>query len=319
MTVDLKGIMKSRDAQVAEDVRRMYELGRFDKEFALYGTCFLENDEVYYYVNMHPERVYDLLEQSRCQNLQLTPVEMLLERCAVPIDAEDEVLARLKVKLAKQMREKYPKEFLRGLDQLAALPNNNSAEPWLDMLKRQLEGVFDADKLQALEGLLDMAYASKIVTEIFYQQSCSWLAENRRDMSDDEIAKGQSERTFYGFAAWEAADQLHYYVNAQRQRVYQERFVWQLNGQWTTPVFYKTYTLDQRYKVGEAKRDYEKLLGTITAEIYAIVVPKLYQCPSAIDRSLWQVERQSAQQYSPEALQMLQYYSHIWQISDDPY
>ena len=41
MTVDLNMMLDLRDLQVAMDVAKRAELGWFDVEFTMYGTCFI--------------------------------------------------------------------------------------------------------------------------------------------------------------------------------------------------------------------------------------------------------------------------------------
>lgn len=64
MTVDLNMMLDLRDLQVAMDVAKRAEMGWFDVEFTMYGTCFERCGKRYFRVSADAARIYDFIETS---------------------------------------------------------------------------------------------------------------------------------------------------------------------------------------------------------------------------------------------------------------
>ena len=62
MTVDLNMMLDLRDLQVAMDVAKRAELGWFDVEFTMYGTCFSQDGQRYFRVSAQADKIYDWIE-----------------------------------------------------------------------------------------------------------------------------------------------------------------------------------------------------------------------------------------------------------------
>ena len=67
MTVDLNMMLDLRDLQVAMDVAKRAEMGWFDVEFTMYGTCFERCGKRYFRVSADAARIYDFIETKGSQ------------------------------------------------------------------------------------------------------------------------------------------------------------------------------------------------------------------------------------------------------------
>lgn len=122
MTVDLNMMLDLRDLQVAMDVAKRAEMGWFDVEFTMYGTCFERCGKRYFRVSADAARIYDFIETSAQKALLPTNVLTLTKTCPVPTGMREFIASDVKKMLAKALEAAYPQDFFRFLDETASWP-----------------------------------------------------------------------------------------------------------------------------------------------------------------------------------------------------
>ena len=165
-----------RDLKVTDDVGQMYRLGRFDREFALYGFACLHEGYSHYIISAKPEKIAELVEKCHRAGYYPTAVKELHENRQVPSGSREAIAQGLKLDLARALQAAYPQAFLIQLEDMARTIRTDEAAPLLYAFKEQLEGVFDKEQLMLFEGLLIRAYSSALLVEETYQTLCVWLA-----------------------------------------------------------------------------------------------------------------------------------------------
>ena len=305
----------SRDMQAIKDVGEMQDLGRFDKEFTMFGCCCLQKGQVQYVISDYPDKLYsyrqDQLKKGRCPS----PVICLQEILPVPSGLQEVIAQTIKRKLAKKLRELYPKSFLESMEDYNGISANNAASELLWVLKDKLDGTYDHKKLQIFEGLLQMAYVGKVLSADNYQALNEWLFKTRKDMEDDVVVKDIYERTFYGAVYRKSNGQLTYLVNALPERIYENTYKLEQQGIFVSPIFKKTFWYNYEYTLLQARHDFEQNLQCIYTEEYMQLVEMIKSFRSNIDKEAYEKSLlQIDQLYGHEAWKMAQSYKMIWNL-----
>ena len=158
MTGRLGLMMKLHDAQVADDVRRMAELGYFDTEFTMYGCAYVESDRRYYKISPNAEDIYSFIEKSNLQSIFPSNVYEYTKKCPVPAGMKEVIAQDVKMELAKKIRDSFPEEFFVMLANLADDVTDDSAAEYMWSMVDELEGVFDIERLRRFEEQMEYIY-----------------------------------------------------------------------------------------------------------------------------------------------------------------
>ena len=148
-----------RDLNCGNDVAMMDKLGRFDREFIVYGCAFLQKDEPHYFVSSRADTIDHFVQQSSLASLYPTPVSTALSACSVPAGAQSELARSAKMTLARELSHTYSPLFWRMLQKLTALPANNTGAQLIEERFAQLNGCFQPESLSLMAGLLQMTFA----------------------------------------------------------------------------------------------------------------------------------------------------------------
>lgn len=274
MSQRLEDVVKFRDVQVAEDVAKMAELGWFDVEFTMYGCAYLKNDKMYYKVSPEVEDIYQFIEKSNLEGTYPSNVVSFTEKCPVPIGMKEFIAQDVKRKLAKKLKEVFPKEFFVQLNQLADRVTENSAREILWSEAEELEGVFEEEKLRYFEDLVNYTYSCRKITQAEYENLLSWLAEERRSMCDDFVTKDKFEKTLYGIA-YTDNEKIKYVENARKAYMYEQQHALEQEGKFVTPIFSQTYWYNYKYRLPDVRRDFTKKLHEELNEAYIEKIKKI--------------------------------------------
>ena len=127
-----------RDFKVAEDVGKMMELRRFEVEYTMHGSMFLENGKRKYIVSGQDDKVVSFMNNR--QNFVKYPFPMMKHtvKTTVPSGAEEDIARMVKVNLAKIMRNSFSDDFLTAFYDIAFTENNDAAKTILDDLQMKL-------------------------------------------------------------------------------------------------------------------------------------------------------------------------------------
>lgn len=196
-------------------------------------------------------------------------------------------------------------------------PALDSAKAILLPIQDQLETRYDADQLRLFEGLLNLAYQGKVLTPKSYGQLKAWLVDIYEQMEDDVIVKDLFEKVFYGIA-YEALDgTLHYYANAQNERLFERKSELEAEGITVSPIFAKAYYYNLRYNVSHAREDFNRYLAKIMDQSYLDKVKEIKALPSALDEEAFRQKQDlAASNYGEKAAEALGQYGRIWHIQN---
>ena len=315
MTGNLSAMMHLHDLQVAEDIGKMAELGWFDVEFTMYGCAYWQDGLMRYRISSEVEDIYRFIEHGAKLGVYPSNVQSLTEKCPVPAGMKELIAQDVKRDLGKKLRETYPQAFFTELYQLADEVETNSAAALLWAEADSLEGVFEEERLKYFQELVEYAYSCRKLVRAEYTSLLQWIAAQRRDMEDDFISKDIFEKTLYGIGCEETVGEITYITNAQEGYVYQKLYELEQAGQFTTPLFSKTYWYNYVYRLVDVNRDFKKKIKSELDSAYIDKIKAIRAGQCAVSREDFTQRAQAVlAKYGEKPQETLLRYGHRWGI-----
>lgn len=312
MTGRLGLMMKLHDAQVADDVRRMAELGYFDTEFTMYGCAYVENDRRYYKISPNAEDIYSFIEKSNLQSIFPSNVYEYTKKCPVPAGMKEVIAQDVKMELAKKIRDSFPEEFFVTLANLAGDVTDDSAAEYMWSMVDELEGVFDIERLRRFEEQMEYIYTCRKITWETFKNLRVWLKDERKSMLENFETKDIFEKTVYGMMYLDG-DCMRYVENARMEYVYERLYDVESKGGVATPIFKRTYWYNYSYRLADVMQDYKKALRGYYDRTYLDELEKLRRTDANRDLFI-DTYRSVKKLYGDKAGETLLRYGNRWGI-----
>lgn len=291
----------------------MAALGRFDKEFELYGCTYWEDGKIYYCISQYQEAVQQFIAQCAQKHIYPTPLERYVKRIAVPAGMEEELLAETKLEMAAKMQRQYGKRYFEAMLPFMQAEPNDAAYPFLQQFADTIEGYFQADALQIFAGTVQMAYEAKILTDSGYMQFQQWLAENRRQIEDDPVISADVDRTLYGICYEDTGQLPKFFIDAQKKAVIDKKQQLELQGLLVTPVYAKRYEMKNFGEMPAARKSFRAKMERYYGEWYFNFIKNLKSLSGVIEQDMLQdLQQQFIQTGAGEAADAVRYYQYRW-------
>lgn len=306
-----------RDLKCSMDIAEMAALGKFEQEFIVYGCCYVEQGKTMYRVSTQAIDIYRFWERCLEKDIYPSPVIRLLNRVLVPSGMQESYLFQTRIRLARKIQAMYPQQFLFDFMHTAVAQSNDSAAALFYQLQQQMIGCFDRDILQLVEGLIVYAYQQKKLKQQTYQDLQQWVNDLYRQMEDDVVMKQNFQRTFFGFAYYDARQKLHYYTNAQESDVYEKREALLCQGILPTPIVQKTYYYVQQPDLRTVKEAFVQQMERWLDEEYWQYLTEINRKPAVVSQTQYQKLLQYAERENGQGMQQyLQLYRCLWQVAE---
>lgn len=310
---DVMHMSEIRDVRLAQEFAQMAAQGYLDREFTMHGCAYWHEGERHYMISSQIEKIYDFCGRSNLIGRYPTPIMTLTKVSPVPLGQQEEIALDVKMQLARKLQESYPEGFFQLLDTLARSPNTNGAAEILRGLQRELQGTFSSERLGLFEGLVQLSFEAKVLSESGYLALVDWLREERANMAEDLLVKDLFERTFYGIAYEDKKGGIKYLSNACKETIWGKKISLEQEGVLTTPIFAKTYWYNYSYRLAQAQADFKRHLQQVLDSAYFQLVKSIHELPSALDQGLFQAQMQiCATDFGQSSVQALQFYGRKW-------
>lgn len=314
MTDNLNAMVDLRDVQVALDVAKRAEMGWFDVEFTMYGCAYWNGRERYYRISASDEKIYDFIEEGAAHNVLPTDICLLSQKYPVPTGMREYIALDVKKDLALEMAEKFPQSFFVLLEQLALEATDDGALSWLLTQQKQLSGCFDTKKIQRFQAMTDYAYTCRKLTRQSYIELKKWIAEEKKSMMENIIAKDIFEKTFYAIAYVEN-NQLKFVINARRGYIYQKKYALELQGFFVSPVYSETYYYNYTIRLPQIRQMFENEARAYLNADYMVTLKAIFGRNDQLTPTAFLAYRQkAAREYGASAEQTLLHYGYRWGI-----
>lgn len=300
-----------RDVRCSDDVGQMAELGKFDKEFTVYGYACRVDGTTYYRISQHENVVSKLCDKRRIQGYFPTLITSHTQRTGVPSGMEADIWQEEQWNLGFQLETQYRDEFLEQLNQLGNHPAKNGAYDMLIQWKNSLEGRFQREQQIIFDMMTDTAFLSKQLTPSAYDELMQWSAYNWKQMEDDIIIKDIYERTLHGIL-YETPEGIKDVYDAQYEVIYRKRQQLMLEGVLVSPVYSKTCWFRSFGDFSGIKKQYEETL-------YTLMMPAINFMREIKKMESFLPEEEFLSVYkaiqandTKQELETLTFYGHLW-------
>lgn len=297
MTVGMNRLNQMfRDFKVAEDVGKMMELRRFEVEFEVYGTVYWENGQRNYLVSKNETILCKQIAELEIQNKYPLPLQVWREKCLVPAGWDEEIEQQIKVHFCQALQKNYPAALWEAIVIVAEEKENDDGVRILEPIQEYLDGIFQAELLQLFEGLLNILYLRKNLSQRSFYAYRAWLVEMRQEMINDIAAKDVFDKVFFGFSYQKKTEEIHYVVNASQQFIEEKRLSILLEENVAvTPVFSKKCWYNYDYRLHQARKDFENRLRELYCADYFNILNKIHTLPVAVDITAYQEKQKQFQ------------------------
>lgn len=269
-----------RDIKCSQHVGRMAELGKFAKEFEVFGYAYRQNDETYYRIGRQEEIISKLCEKEKIKKFFPTIVSKHSQRTCVPSGMENDIWQEEQWELGVQLAEKYRDDFLDCINRFGMYESISNAANLVEKWKDYLEGRFERELQKIFDSLLDEAYLSKQLTDSDYIKFKDWSEYNWKQMEDDILITDNYERTLYG-VLYEMDGKLSMEIDAQYEVVYRKRHQLQISRVLVTPIYHRTYWFHNFNDFHDIKNSYRSTLFKLMMPAIEFM-RQLKQMPSPI-------------------------------------
>ena len=291
-------------------------MGWFDKEFNFFGTTYFDQKEKYYLISSNPTQIYDYAYQSMCKGVYCTPVDVLVKKMSVPAGTEEQVARQIKIALGKQMQKKYSVALLKEFGESFGEIMNDTAKIELEIWQEKLDGLFDREKVQLFEALVDHAFNAKVLKRETYNNFRRWIIDVYADMEDDLVVKDTFHRELHCLSYFENGKQ-HMVINAQKDRLYVKERELMQKGIKASPIVGKTYWYNHEYRLTDVRKEYEEYLKGELMEIFFKTAERINNLPSAISEEYFQQVSESwLEKYGEGIKEYLEYYHMRWHVDN---
>ena len=233
-----------RDLTCIHSVSHMAEYGKYEEEFIVYGCSYMEHGKIVYRISPQYDEIARFHKQAVQNNCYPSPIEIVKKRSIVQTGQHEQLLYETELALAQRLKQQYSRPFFDGIATCTQCVSTDDARALFDRLRFQMNGIFSADFLQLFEGLVDLAYRAKTLTNDGLQEIQQWIRKVKMQMEYDIVAKKPFVRTFYGICYIDSNGKYQYKTNAQEDIVLEEQRKLKQKQLAVTPIFQKTYWYD---------------------------------------------------------------------------
>lgn len=303
-----------RDINCGTDVGKMEKLGRFDREFIVYGCSFLQNEKKHFFLTSQKKKAYSFYQSCLETDVCPTSIQEHLKSLAVPSGAREEIILNTKIELANKMNQTYSKVFFDILKKMADTEATDDSLELLERIKNSMEGEFDRDHLQLFNGLVKMAYQEKTLTMNSFNYFKKWIKKQYHQMEDDIVIKRPFYRVFSGFAYQTHENKTRYFYDGQIETVQEKSIELQKQGRFVTPIYTKKYWFGNEKNVRQVRQEFINELQQNINGRYIKIASVLHDKPEKI---LFECAfREELEKYALNSSEIdeLMLYAYRWKI-----
>ena len=210
------------DAIAAAQSKELLRAGFMEEEFACYGTAFVENGEIKYYISSTERSMNRFVARCIMRNIYPTPPKYYVMRCNVSAGLRDDIRQQFKLDTAYALKRDYTLLYFQAMEELSSYPVDNEAMPILQEIKDEIENTFDKIALEIFRGVVLEALTMKHLTQEGYSYWQTWIDDEYRKMEEDILEYNYYKRTYSGFA-YKQNDRIQFVRNAFEMKTIERR------------------------------------------------------------------------------------------------
>lgn len=280
-------ISTTRDEIMAEDVAAMAALGKFEREFTVFGCAFWHVGEMVLALSEDAEKIYDWIYDVANADKFVTGIHKASLRSLVPAGTEEYLLEQARHKLITTLRTTYSKEYFQLLEKINAVAPTDQAADLLQDLCYQLDGVCSKEQLMLFRGFVEKAWQRKVIKPSTYYKLLTWVRWTERDLNAFPERTDKYEKIFYGFAYCKPETLIRVFLDGNKVNAYEKMEERRVEGYSVSNLVEKTCWYNNSYNIIDAKRDCESYFNKIFDDTYKRTLLLLEQMESPLQRDIY--------------------------------
>lgn len=212
-----------RDFKVAEDVGKMMELRRFEREFEVFGLAFFQGCQCHYLSSGDPEKLYMIRDRLALEGSFPSSVHVFRDRMLVPSGWDDEMEREVKIRQCRNLKESLPSSYWEDIVKIAPDGGNASADELIRESWSAIEGTFDEARIDVFELLVDQVFLRGNLSTDGFNAVKGMINEERQGLLDDAPESDLFSKMLYGYAYQSPDGRICTVVNANRWTLEESR------------------------------------------------------------------------------------------------
>lgn len=281
-------ISSTRDEIMAEDVAAMAALGKFEKEFTVYGCAFWENNQVVFALSEKLGKIYEWMNSPVNADKFVTSMHRATIRSLVPAGMEEQLLKLVRQRLVTELQGCYSAEYFQSLERISTVMPTDQSAALLQSLCFTLDGVCNEEQLLLYRGLLERAYNRKVLLPETYYSLMEWIRWTQRDLDAFQRQMDQYEKTFYGFAYLNSSDQnVRVFLDGNKANAYEKLEKRRKDGYCVSNIVDKTWWYNNQYSIVDAKKDCQSYFENLFDNTYIKALLEIGKMETPLRRDLF--------------------------------
>lgn len=302
------------DAIAAAQSKELLRAGFMEEEFACYGTAFVENGEIKYYISSTERSMNRFVARCIMRNIYPTPPKYYVMRCNVSAGLRDDIRQQFKLDTAYALKRDYTLLYFQAMEELSSYPVDNEAMPILQEIKDEIENTFDKIALEIFRGVVLEALTMKHLTQEGYSYWQTWIDDEYRKMEEDILEYNYYKRTYSGFA-YKQNDRIQFVRNAFEMKTIERRNTLIAEGKVVSPILHKDYYAGTYGDLDEGREDFKKIMNDYFNKAFFDYVEALRQLPSAVsDKCYYQWMQRLQHDGKKNDIESLRYHGYLWNV-----
>lgn len=303
-----------RDIYCGQNVAELKQWNCLEKSYTFYCCAYLENEEPRYRVYEKEIESYQFLQDAWLHGQYPTLFFSETHRLQVASGMETTIKQARKLQTAQHLRAYMPKELLEGLHAAEQLPSSGAADDLIGNWWDAVQGIFQPEILQLLQGAAELAIIQKTLSQTMYQKLLGWLQRMQQQMEDLPKPSGILKRRMSGFAYLNTMQKWNYFFDAQPLITIKKQQEYQSRGIVTTPVWQKEYRYQKEGELPQIRRAFAKELELRMDSQYLQAIQRLWQLPSGVGQQWQEQYLVQTEPWSVLAKNTEQFYIHMWHL-----
>lgn len=303
----------NHDRVCAEYYSSLQALGMYDDEFAFFAVAYIKEGRSKCYISADRNKILEFIRECREQQIYPTMMNCYVKRLRVHSGEKEKVEQKLKVDFAKELKNRYPHDFLMQLQMAAHCPINNKAAEILNPLRDTLEGCFDEGALQLYKGAVELAYDGKILTAAEYHENKLWLKREGEFLNEKLRKVSNFKRILTGFG-YINEGKIKYYSTALEERTIERRLELMSAGKIVSPIYKEEYCFNNYADLTDGLKKFEEILAQRIDSNYMQLIIDLNSIKPEINKEL--LDKIMAQYISNKHIsKTIGYYRSLWHLN----
>ena len=273
-----------RDDEVSDHVGAISKLRGFEVEFEVYGTAYWDGEDRHFLVSGNAETIHGYIVSLIKRGFHPLTPQVHRERLFVPAGWDDEVEKQVKLDCCVMLRDRYPERLWIEAAAVSQGRFNDAGTPILDEWRDELEGTFDADRLNLFATLTDLLYLRQSLSPYNYARFARWVEDEKGCLAPELGKRDIFSKEIYGFAYRTAGGPTKVVIDSVRKIASdrRKRILEQMDSV-VTPIVRDKCWYNRTYRLADCRRDFKARLEVLFDDDAFELLERISALPVAVD------------------------------------